>query len=713
MKQVIQNLRDGALTVDDVPAPRADAQSLLVANHYSLISAGTERATLDLARKGLLGKAQARPDLVRKVLDSVRRDGVFDTMKTVAERLDRRAALGYSCAGTVVAKGTGVTGFEVGDRVACAGQDHASHAELVVVPQNLCVRVPAGVVLADAAYVALGAIALQAVRQTEPRLGETVVVIGLGLVGLLIAQLLKANGCRVIGSDLDETRSQLAATLGVDRTAPPATLEREVAAFTDGYGADAVVIAASSRTSSAVASAGVVCRHKGRVVVVGAVGMDVPREAFYRKELELRLSTSYGPGRYDPRYEDKSLDYPYGYVRWTEQRNMAAFLDLVDARRVDVAAMTSHRFDIADAARAFDMIASNERQLGVLLVYHPDAAPQGTRVRLEDPRPVERVELGLIGAGNHVRDALMPHLRTRRDVNVRAVCCATPISAKFVGERSGADYCTTDAREILADSRVNAVLIGARHDAHARYVLDALAAGKHAFVEKPLCLTHAELDAIAAVHERANAARAVALMVGFNRRHSPHIGVLRECFAARRAPLTLVYRVNAGALPADHWLLDPAVGGGRALGEACHFVDALAHIVGCAPTRVQATRTRRTGHDHDFVATFDFADGSVGTLIYAVDGDRAVAKERIEVFGDGRSAIVDDFRVTECFVDGRRRAYKSRGRDKGFRAEMDAFVESVSNPALAEAAFLAAIASTRATLALADSLTLREPIEIA
>jgi len=710
MKQVIQNLRDGALVVDDVPAPRADAQSLLVANHYSLISAGTERATLDLARKGLIGKAQARPDLVRKVLDSVRRDGVVETMQTVATRLDRRAALGYSCAGTVIAKGTQVTGFEIGDRVACAGQDHASHAELVVVPQNLCVPVPAQVDLADAAYVALGAIALQSVRQTDPRLGETVVVIGLGLVGLLIAQLLKANGCRVIGSDLDDHRTNLALNLGVDRVATPATLEGDVAAFTDGYGADAVVVAASSRTSSAVASAGAVCRHKGRVVVVGAVGMDVPREAFYRKELELRLSTSYGPGRYDPRYEDQGLDYPYGYVRWTERRNMAAFLDLVAARRVDVAAMTSHRFDIAEAGRAFELIASSERQLGVLLVYRPDAAPRATRVRLDDARPVERIELGVIGAGSHVRDALLPHVLARRDVNVRAVCCATPISAKLVGERSAADYCTTDARDIFADARVNAVLIGARHDAHARYVLDALAAGKHAFVEKPLCLTRAELDDIDAAHD---AARGLALVVGFNRRHSRHIAAVRECFARRRAPLTMVYRVNAGALPAEHWLLDPTVGGGRALGEGCHFVDTLAHIAASAPVRVHASRTRGNASDHDFVATLDFADGSVGTLIYAVAGDRAVAKERIEVFGDGRSAIVDDFRVTDWFADSRRHRIKSRGRDKGFRAEIDFFAACVADPSAADDTFRAAVASTRATLALVESLTLREPIDVA
>jgi len=444
-----------------------------------------------------------------------------------------------------------------------------------------------------------------------------------------------------------------------------------------------------------------VCRHKGRVVVVGAVGMDVPREAFYRKELELRLSTSYGPGRYDPRYEDKGLDYPFGYVRWTERRNMAAFLDLVAARRVDVAAMTTHRFEIADAALAFDLIASAERQLGVLLVYRPDSAPRATRVRLDEPRPVERIELGLIGAGNHVRDALLPHVLGRSDINVRAVCCATPINAKHVGERAAADYCTTDAREIFADARVNAVLIGARHDTHARYVLDALAAGKHAFVEKPLCLTRAELDTICTAYESTHR---VALVVGFNRRHSTHVAALRECFARRQGPLTMLYRVNAGPLPADHWLLDPVIGGGRLLGEACHFVDTLAHIAASAPVRVHASRTRGSASDHDVVATLEFTDGSVGTLIYSVAGERAV--------GDGRSAIIDDFRITEWFADSRKHRVKSRGRDKGFRAEIDHFAACISNPTAADAAFRAAVVSTRATLALVESLTLREPIDV-
>ena len=704
MKQVVQNFRDGRLTLADVPAPAAPGpQGVLIANRFSLISAGTERATIEIARKSLLAKAQARPDLVRKVIDSVRREGLVDAMKTVAGRLDRSAPLGYSCAGVVLGVGADVQGLAVGDRVACAGQDHASHAEFVVVPQNLCVPVPAAVDLADAAYVALGAIALQAIRQTEPRLGETVVVIGLGLVGILIAQLLRANGCTVIGSEVDASRVALARTLGIDSAIAPGDLGAEVARRTGGHGADAAIVAASTTGNEPIAAAAASCRRKGRVVVVGAVGMTLPREPFYRNELELKLSTSYGPGRYDPRYEESGVDYPYGYVRWTERRNMAAFLDLVAQGRVDAHALTSHRFAVADAGRAYELIATRREHMGVVLCYDPSTPKPETRLALRPPREQRRMEIGVIGAGAHVRDKLLPRLRARSDASVRAVCCRTGVSAKTVAARVGAEYCTTNLIDVLDDPRIDAVVIGTRHDLHASVAIDALARGKDVLIEKPLCLDAAELTAIEAAHDDAARVSGAVLCVGFNRRHSAHVRRVREFFAACGAPLTMVYRVNAGALPRDHWLFDPKVGGGRIVGEICHFVDTVRHIANAPIVRVHAIRTRREG-DNGVVASLEFGDGSIATVIYVVDGDRGIAKERLEIAGAGRTALIDDYRVTDLHRDGRRRRFRGRRQDKGFDGQLEHFATLRADPAAADTEFRASVATTRATFALLDSL---------
>ncbi len=648
--------------------------------------------------------------MVRKVWDRVRKDGLIDTAKMVFERLDTPAALGYSCAGTVIEVGTGVAGFSVGDRVACAGQNYASHADVVAVPKNLCARVSDKVEFEDAAFVTLGAIALQGIRQAEPRLGDRVAVIGLGLLGQLTVQMLKASGCLVLGSDLDPDKLALAKRFGADVVAPPGSLSEAALAFTHGHGIDAVLITASAKDNGPVEAAGEMLRRKGRVVVVGAVGMSLPREPYYKKELELRLSTSYGPGRYDTTYEEKGHDYPYGYVRWTEQRNMEAFLTLVEQGKVDPKPLVTHRYAIADAEQAYVlMLEGREPYLGILLSYPCDADVRANRVMRTGPaQPAARVTLGLIGAGHHVKDSLLPRLLAMPDqVRVRVICTNTGTQAKALAEKTGAEYCTTDFREVLNDSSVNAVVIGTRHDTHGALVVEALRAGKHVFVEKPLCLTEAELEEITAVYDEKKAWEGVQLMVGFNRRFSPHADRARVFFADRRNPLVMAFRVNAGAIPGEHWIQDPDTGGGRIVGEACHFIDYMQAVCGAVPVSVHALRIGRHSsglQDDQSILSCAFADGSIGTLIYTAGGDAGLAKERFEAFGDGKSLVMDDFTVSEFYAEGKRTTFKLRKRDKGFQGEMSHFVRSIIQGTGEGVAFEEIHAVTRACRLAVESL---------
>lgn len=711
MRQVVQNFRSGELRIADVPEPGIRSGGLLVANVASLISAGTEKSTVNVAKKNLLGKAMERPEMVRKVVDKALRDGIADTMKMVFQRLDSPVALGYSCAGVVLDVGHRVRGFTVGDRVACAGQNHASHAEVVSVPRNLCVAIPDGVDFEDAAYVTLGAIAMQGVRQAEPRLGETVAVIGLGLLGQLVVQMLRANGCQVLATDIAEGKLAMARGFGADQAVMPGELMEAAMAMTGGHGVDSVIIAASTKDNAPVESAAQICRRKGRVVVLGAVGMDLPREPFYLKELELRLSTSYGPGRYDPEYEEKGHDYPYGYVRWTEARNMAAFLWLVREGKVNCKALTSHRFSIDQGEAAYQlMMSGTEPYLGIMLAY-PGAdarvrqAPVAQPAAVSPARAATGVSLGLIGAGNHVRDMLLPHLQGREGVELRWVCTGTGVNANALAGRFAIASRTTNYRDVLADAAVNAVLIGTRHDAHASMVAAALEAGKHVFVEKPLCLTLEELERITTLY--APRAATQRLVVGFNRRYSPHGEKARAFFAGRREPLVMIYRVNAGAIPREHWVQDPDAGGGRIIGEGCHFLDFMQYVCGSRPKSVQgrAIGTHSSGITEDqCVLTFTFGDGSVGTLIYAAGGDKSLAKERFEAFGAGKSLVMDDFLVTEFHENGTRKRFKSPKRDKGFAAEMRQFCREAGEGAAASMPLEDIVAVSRACILAARSL---------
>jgi len=716
MKQILQSYRTGELWLADVPSPAPRADGALVRTAASLVSAGTERMIVELAKKSLLGKAQARPDLVRKVIDKIRTEGLGPTLTKVFAKLDTPIPLGYSCAGTVVEAGER-SGLRAGDRVACAGAGYATHADFNYVPKNLCVPIPSAVGFDDACYATVGAIALQGVRQADLRLGESVAVIGLGLVGLLTVQLLKASGCRVIGADPDAARCDLAVRLGADEAVREGLAEA-AAGFSEGRGVDAVIITAATKSNEPIEVAAEACRPKGRVVVVGLVGMDVPRDPFYRKELDLRLSMSYGPGRYDPAYEEAGHDYPYAYVRWTERRNMEAFLDLVAAGKVTPAALTTHHFPIDQALRAYDLLEgrSQERSLGIVIDYpQAEAAAPQRRVDLPRVRPVEgRLGLGFIGAGTFAKGVLLPALARRSDAALTGLCTATGMSAAETGKRHGFRFATTNLDELLADPATQAVFIATQHHTHAPFLIRALEAGKHVFVEKPLCTTPDELARVEEV-VRSLPRPGPCLMVGFNRRFSPHAAAIRAAFASRTSPLVVTYRVNAGVTPADSWVQDPDRGGGRVIGEVCHFVDLAEFLVGSAARTVHATSIRTSdGRDmaeDSIVVTLTYDDGSLATIQYLAHGSSQVPKERGEVCADGVTAILDNFRQT-TFHGSRARPVGGR-QAKGFDEELAAFLGAVRDGGQWPIPFDSLARTTRATFAILESLREGRPIAIA
>jgi predicted dehydrogenase len=715
MKQVVQSYRSGALKVDEVPPPSLRGPGLLVLNAASLISPGTEKSTVQVAQKSLIGKAMERPEMVRKVLAAVQKDGLKETLKRVFDRLNTPVALGYSCAGTVVAVGKEASQFSAGDRVACAGQNYASHAEMVYVPKHLCVKIPDGVESEDASFVTLGAIALQGVRQAEPRLGDRIAVIGLGLLGQLTVQLLKASGCRVIGADLDSSKLDLARRLGADAVTTSAGLIDAVPVFSDGHGVDAVIITASTQDNGPVEMAGAIARKKGRVVVVGAVGMNLPREPYYKKELDLRLSMSYGPGRYDNEFEEKGRDYPYGYVRWTETRNMQAFLDLVAEGKVQLKPLITHRFPIEKAGDAYAlMMEGTVPYMGMVITYPGDPARALPRTIPVAPASGRAVTLGIIGAGNHVKEMLLPPLHAMTNVSIGAICTASGMTAKTLAEKIQAGFCTSDAQAVLDDAAINTVVIGTRHDSHGSLVIKSLLADKHVFVEKPLCLTEDELSEIRSVYDK-KAASGLQLLVGFNRRFSPHAKQARELFAVRRSPLVMLYRINAGRIPKDHWVQDPDIGGGRLIGEVCHFVDYMQALCGARPTSVFARRIGRHGSgitDDQCTLSLTFGDGSIGTIVYTAEGDRGLEKEYFEAHADGTSLTMRDFVETVIYADGRTKPFRTAKREKGFAEEMTQFVRAVEQGSPPVMPFEQIEAVTRACLLAVESLQTGSVYEI-
>jgi predicted dehydrogenase/threonine dehydrogenase-like Zn-dependent dehydrogenase len=718
MKQVVQNYRTGELAVEEVPIPALRAGGLLVHTMCSAVSAGTERSKVDLARKGLLGKAMSRPDQVLKVLETFRREGLAATYHKVLNKLDALSPLGYSTAGRVIAVGDGCEAFAVGDRVACAGAGYANHAEVVWAPVNLCARIPDAVDLAEASFATIGAIALHGVRQAEASLGETIAVIGLGLLGQLTIQLLKASGCRVIGIDVEPWKVELAARSGVDvarhRSDDVVGCARTL---TSGRGADAVIITAAASSNDPFVLAGELARDRAHIVLVGAVPIEVPRSPYYEKELDVRLSRSYGPGRYDPRYEEKGIDYPAGYVRWTENRNMDAFLQAIAAKQIEVRGLITHRFSLAEAERAYDLVAGSTAEpfLGIVLTYPEERLASGARTGAAavTPGPAAqrgRAHVGFIGAGSFAGGTLIPILKTLSGVSLAKVCTASGLTARDAAIRHQFAHAVSDPDEILTDQSVNVVVVATRHSSHAALAARALEHGKVVFVEKPLALTREELDRVMAA-----AGDNPTLMVGFNRRFSPYIERVRNALAGRAGGLVISIRVNAGPIPDESWIHDPEVGGGRLIGEGCHFVDLAHFLVGCPPCRVRASALGSADpasrlRDNISIA-IEFTDGSLATIVYTSKGDVTSGKERIEAFGGGISAVIDDFQSATITRRGRAKRHHGR-QDKGHREQLKRFIAMACSGAPPPISLEELRLSSLATIAALESIAIDAAVEI-
>lgn len=688
MKQILQNARTGALELVDVPAPAVGPGLVLVRNAYSVLSPGTEKMAMDFARKSMLGKARSRPDLVKQVTRKLRQEGPLPTYRTVMNRLDAPQPLGYASAGIVEAVGEGVSSLAPGDRVACAGAGYANHAELIVVPENLTAHVPEGLALDKAAFATLGAIAMQGLRVGDPTLGEVVAVVGLGLIGQLTVQLLLANGCRVYGVDLDPRRVEQALAQGMDAGASPADDHAPFLAHaTGGHGVDLAIVTAASDSSAPIQLAAELCRHKGRVVAVGATAMDLDRRTFYDKELELRMSMSYGPGRYDRRYEEVGLDYPVAYVRWTEQRNLQAFVDLAARGAIDPAKMDVETVDFARATETYEALAKGERRSLAAVFRYDEEADRSRTQRLStststsasagrrtSPRSAsDPIGVAFIGAGNYAKAVLLPILARQKGIARRTIVTSTGPSAKRTAERFDFEACGTDPEEVFRDDAVDLVFITTRHDSHAALAEAALRAGKAVWLEKPVGLTLEEVEAVARAVEETNGF----LMVGYNRRFSSHARAVREAFARRAGPMAIQYVVSAGPTPGGTWLTDPKVGGGRIVGEACHFVDLCTYLVGDLPTGVEArTLGRDPETDDSTMMLLSYPDGSTASISYLANASTELPKERWEVHADGKSAVCDNFRVTT--LPGGKKV-KGVNQDKGQEAAVGAVLGDLAD----------------------------------
>jgi len=686
VKQILQSLKTGATEVADVPSPRAGRGMLLIRTTRTLISAGTERMLVEFGQANLLDKARQQPDKVRMVLDKVKTDGLMPTLESVRNKLDQPLPLGYCNVGVVCEVGAGVSGFAAGNRVASNGR----HAEAVSVPVNLCARVPDNVSDDQAAFTVLAAIALQGIRLVQPTLGEAVVVTGLGLIGLAAVQLLRAHGCRVLGLDLDPARLALARQFGAE-TADLSAGQDPVAAaqrFSRGRGVDAVLVTASTKSNEPMHQAAAMCRQRGRIVLVGVVGLELSRDDFYKKELTFQVSSSYGPGRYDANYEEKGQDYPFGFVRWTEQRNFEAVLDMMADGRLDVTPLVSHRFPIQEAARAYELVSGSGPSLGILLEY-PDSGTPHPRytLPLDDSTPTpaasaraDAAGVSFVGSGNYATAVLIPAFKLA-GAPLRMVASSGGVSGRHAGRKFRFTQATTDTHAVFSDSGTGTVVISTRHDSHARLVLQALAAGKNVFVEKPMCLTLAELAEIEALYGHLAATNsAPRLMVGFNRRFAPQVAKIKALLAGTPGPKSFIMTVNAGAIPADHWTQDLEVGGGRIVGEGCHFVDLLRFLAGTAISGYHLTAMAGPTADTASIQ-LSFADGSIGTVHYFANGSKRLPKERLEVFAAGRVLRLDNYRSLTGFGWPGFKSMNLWRQDKGQQACAAAFMRSVEQGA--------------------------------
>ncbi|WP_033960109.1 bi-domain-containing oxidoreductase [Psychroserpens jangbogonensis] len=703
MQQLTQKLGSGDMIIQDVPYPQAGKGMVIVKNHYSIISAGTEGSTVVAARKSLLGKAKERPQQVKQVIDTLKKQGPIQTYRAVMKKLDAYSPLGYSSAGEVIEVGEGVTEFELGDKVACAGAGYANHAEIVSVPINLCVKLDANTNLKDAAYNTLGAISMQGVRQADLRLGESCVIIGLGLLGQLAALILKASGVTVIGIDVSEAAVKQAVDnnvvdLGLTRNA--AGVEEQIQSATNGYGADAVIIAAATASLDPINFAGAIARKKGKVVVLGAVPTGFDRDPFwYRKELELKMACSYGPGRYDLNYEEKGIDYPLPYVRWTEKRNMEAFQNLIATKRINIDYLTTHEFEFENAKEAFDLVVSKaEPFTGIALKYDLEKTVSKAKISTSDNDKLGKINVSFIGAGSYAQGNLLPNIPETSDVGRVGILTNTGTTSKRVAEKFKFQFCATNEDDVL-DDKTNTVFVATRHDSHGPYVIKSLEANKNVFVEKPLCLLESELESIIELQSKTNKA----VMVGFNRRFSPLTTKLKK--AIGNNPMTMIYRINAGEIPGDNWIQDLEIGGGRVLGEVCHFIDYLTFLNGSLPTKISATALPDASQLNDTLNILvQFENGSSGVIGYYANGSKSMTKEYVEVFSAGMSATLNDFKELKVYGKGKPKKDKILNQNKGQKEMVNAFVNGLLTNGKAPISFEDIVGVTKASFKVLESI---------
>lgn len=705
MLQLVQNRKSGAVELVEVPAPVCGPRSVLVQTLASAVSAGTERHMLKLGRQSVVRTAWERPDLVARVVSKFEREGLAATIRAVKDKTEQTVALGYSSCGRIIETGAEIADLRPGDLVACAGQDYASHAELIAAPRTLVARAPDGVAPEQAAFAALGAIALEGVRLSHAAIGETVAVIGLGLLGQITVQLLLAAGCRVIAIDLDPTRVEMARSAGATVAVTNGQLPESNPAAVAGnpYGADAVLITADSSSSAPIDLAAQLARERGRVVAVGLVKTDLPRYEFFRKELEFVVSRSTGPGRYDPSFEIEGRDYPYAYVRWTETRNLEAFLDLLARGRISLGSLITHRYPFSEAPAAYKLLLGDEPRMGIVFEFPSESASLSRHMALasRQSQPTASLSVGFIGAGSFARNVLLPALAEHEGVRRTALASAGGVRAREVAEKFAFETVSTSAAAILAQPEINTVFIATPHSTHGALVCQALEAGKHVFVEKPLCVRTEELESIVEVHQRAGRI----LMTGFNRRFSPFAEQARELLRSRTAPLSFDYRVNAGPLPPDHWLSRPEEGG-RIIGEVCHFIDLVSFLAGSLPARVYASGSAQGDVQLDLALD----DGSAGVIRYLTTNHAPLSKERLEIFAPDVVIEMDDFLSAVVHSHGRRQRWKWGRQDKGHRAEIAAFLQAVQQGGPAPIAFESIVRVTQATFAAMRSLGTGQPV---
>jgi predicted dehydrogenase len=719
MKQLIQNMKNGESEIAEVPVPRPGPGTALVQTAASLVSAGTERMVVAFAQQSLIGKAQSRPDLVRQVINKAMREGILTTFDAAMNRLEQPLALGYSSAGTVIGAGPGLRGFRSGDRVACAGGGHAVHAEYAAIPQNLMAHIPNKVSFEQAAFSTVGAIAMQGYRLAEVQVGARIAVIGLGLLGLLATGIAAAAGCYVLGIDLNPERVALAKTMGAETAVTRAEALEAADAFSRGRGVDAVLICADTKSDDPISLSAEIARDRAKIVAVGAVGLNVPRNKYYEKELDLIISRSYGPGRYDPDFEEKGQDYPIGYVRWTETRNLEAFLDLLANRQLDVAPLISHRIPIETGTKAYDLITGKTKEpyLGVLLTYQEQTPPKENRVpNLLAPsvrvRPGEILSLGVLGAGNYAMATFLPVVKKTGGIAPVGIVSASGFSAHQATRRFGFGFSASDPDALLKDPAINMIAILTRHNLHTPQILAAFEAGKNVYCEKPLAIQQDQLDQLTTTLQSEGQPL---LMAGFNRRFAPMAVRLKTFISARQEPLIAHYRINAGYIPRTHWLHGPKVGGGRIIGEGCHFIDFLTFLVGETPTAVTAHGLPDSDkyQEDNIILTFEYPDGSIGTVTYLANGDKAFPKEYLEVFSGGRVGVLNDFRKLTLIQKGKQKTKRDLLRqDKGHRGAWEAFLNALQNSKKPPIPYQQLIGVTQASFAAVEALRSGERVAI-